>query len=357
MKQKNFFILVFILIIGAWQLQSCNKNELKACFGYIQPSAVQTIINFNNCSENAVYYVWDFGDGGTSDEENPIHEYLKEGTYKVKLSVFGDGKDIDGETFEQVISVTLPEPYLKIKSDKNKISTEDSLQFTLEGYSASRILGITGYYYDTAGQSYLIYDSTFNRVNEGGTIDYSLIIPQSFYQSENISFKFFLKTSLENIESNSVEVKAFDGLNETLESEDFYIIRRNPFKAQYGYDFYFMKRRSQQDEIYMDISDNTPLESSQISGEIVPGLMNQMKYFLFPTGTKVEDISIQKIDGLKKDINLWTRSINVEVGSLFALYKGSSHSDYTVVEITEIVNTSDYMTSVIKFKIYYRSFY
>jgi PKD repeat protein len=32
-------------------------------------------------------YTWDFGDGGTSDEKNPVHVYRKAGTYTPRLSV------------------------------------------------------------------------------------------------------------------------------------------------------------------------------------------------------------------------------------------------------------------------------
>ena len=30
---------------------------------------------------------WDFGDGYTSNEQNPVHTYTAAGTYNVKLSV------------------------------------------------------------------------------------------------------------------------------------------------------------------------------------------------------------------------------------------------------------------------------
>ncbi len=42
---------------------------------------VQTI----NTSLDADYYLWDFGDGKTSNLKNPMHGYIKEGTYTIKL--------------------------------------------------------------------------------------------------------------------------------------------------------------------------------------------------------------------------------------------------------------------------------
>ena len=43
---------------------------------------------FTNMSVNATRYSWDFGDGTTSVETNPIHQYNKTGTYKTCLTAY-----------------------------------------------------------------------------------------------------------------------------------------------------------------------------------------------------------------------------------------------------------------------------
>lgn len=43
-------------------------------------------VTFTNYSQNASTYAWDFGDGNTSTEENPVHTYSQAGTYTVKLT-------------------------------------------------------------------------------------------------------------------------------------------------------------------------------------------------------------------------------------------------------------------------------
>ncbi|MBX2875601.1 MAG: PKD domain-containing protein [Saprospiraceae bacterium] len=45
------------------------------------------IVNFTNRSEKAESFNWDFGDGNTSNEENPSHTYDKPGEYEVSLLV------------------------------------------------------------------------------------------------------------------------------------------------------------------------------------------------------------------------------------------------------------------------------
>ncbi len=43
-------------------------------------------VNFTNLSTNADSYFWDFGDGNTSTDTNPIHQYISAGTYQVSLT-------------------------------------------------------------------------------------------------------------------------------------------------------------------------------------------------------------------------------------------------------------------------------
>lgn len=41
---------------------------------------------FTNQSQGAIAYLWEFGDGNTSSEEHPVHEYNRSGTYQVCLT-------------------------------------------------------------------------------------------------------------------------------------------------------------------------------------------------------------------------------------------------------------------------------
>lgn len=61
-----------------------------------------TLITRNN-SENAVSYLWDFGDGETSTEFEPEHVYAEPGTYTLTLEAIG----ITGEDDKSVVSKTV----------------------------------------------------------------------------------------------------------------------------------------------------------------------------------------------------------------------------------------------------------
>jgi PKD repeat protein len=49
-------------------------------------------VTFINSSINATSYLWDFGDGSTSTEENPQHTYAADGTYSVSLTATASGE-------------------------------------------------------------------------------------------------------------------------------------------------------------------------------------------------------------------------------------------------------------------------
>jgi uncharacterized protein (TIGR02145 family) len=48
-------------------------------------------IVINNISSNADAYLWDFGDGQTSSEINPVHQYIIPGDYYITLTAYSKG--------------------------------------------------------------------------------------------------------------------------------------------------------------------------------------------------------------------------------------------------------------------------
>jgi len=68
-------------------------------------------VDLTNTSTGGTTYEWDFGDGGTSMEENPTHNYTANGTYTITQTVTNDCGTM---TFTEdvmivVTSTTLPE--------------------------------------------------------------------------------------------------------------------------------------------------------------------------------------------------------------------------------------------------------
>jgi PKD repeat protein len=68
--------------VGNTQWSSGNVPVLEVNYDY---SVASSIVTFENRCVDASYYLWDFGDGNTSNAFEPSHTYLNSGTYEVKL--------------------------------------------------------------------------------------------------------------------------------------------------------------------------------------------------------------------------------------------------------------------------------
>jgi PKD repeat protein len=62
---------------------SVGPSMIEAAFSFTVNNPLK--VSFTNESAKATRYGWNFGDGTSSSEENPMHEYLAGGTYKVTL--------------------------------------------------------------------------------------------------------------------------------------------------------------------------------------------------------------------------------------------------------------------------------
>lgn len=85
---------------GYIYVEKVSEDGLYAKFSY---DKLQGRVKFTNLSSgNAQSYVWDFGDGTTSTEKNPLHIYAKSGYYTVKLTAKGE---VDTDLAEQTVLI------------------------------------------------------------------------------------------------------------------------------------------------------------------------------------------------------------------------------------------------------------
>lgn len=76
-----------------------------ADFSYAVDDENPYLINFTNESENHEASSWDFGDGNTSTDENPSHEYEASGSYEVTLTVTSNGSS---DEITQTVTIESP---------------------------------------------------------------------------------------------------------------------------------------------------------------------------------------------------------------------------------------------------------
>ncbi|MBR3647468.1 MAG: PKD domain-containing protein [Paludibacteraceae bacterium] len=109
---KKFFVFASIIAAVA-MFASCEKkgDAPKARFDY----AIEDMtVTFTNMSKEAETYAWEFGDGQTSTEKDPVHTYAAAGTYTVKLTA----KNKAGENSTEQ-SIVLEKKAWSVKIDGN----------------------------------------------------------------------------------------------------------------------------------------------------------------------------------------------------------------------------------------------
>lgn len=94
---KSVQLLIVVFAISAIATFSCKEKqptpdptEKLNFFLSIDDAAKQ--VAFSAMINYGDVFLWDFGDGQTSNEKNPVHVYAEGGTYDVKLSVTGKGQ-------------------------------------------------------------------------------------------------------------------------------------------------------------------------------------------------------------------------------------------------------------------------
>ena len=86
---------------------SCLVPEADFTADYTSGSEPLTVSFTDQSTNNPNSWNWDFGDGATSTEQNPVHEYTSIGTYTVSLTATNDCGS-DTEIKEDYITVTGP---------------------------------------------------------------------------------------------------------------------------------------------------------------------------------------------------------------------------------------------------------
>lgn len=140
------------------------------------PYAIISANNTNSCSGTINFYdnslnipnswLWDFGDGTTSTQQNPVHTYQNQGNYTVSLTVSNNlGSDSVVET--NYITVTFnPAPIAY-----NDTVCADSSSFNLISYSTN---GTTRWYNDTISNNIIFSGNVFNTPLLYSSTDYYL---------------------------------------------------------------------------------------------------------------------------------------------------------------------------------------
>lgn len=113
------FLLAGVLSLVVFN--SCKKDEDDddntaknpvASFQYEVGTENFLEVTFTNYSQNATSYMWEFGDGETSTDKDPVHVYATSGQYTVKLTAKNAANA--SADFSQTITITDPNDAYKL---------------------------------------------------------------------------------------------------------------------------------------------------------------------------------------------------------------------------------------------------
>lgn len=105
MELRLAYFLLILIFFGACARPIANFSYQDT--DQVAPAQIQ----FDNNSEKAERFEWDFGDGSQSQEESPVHEYNSSGNYKVILRAY-KGKKFD--TLEKSLVIDAPKECMVI---------------------------------------------------------------------------------------------------------------------------------------------------------------------------------------------------------------------------------------------------
>lgn len=101
-ESKMVFDATFVNIFRLMPLENSYKEPIQADWSFVELDRDQRWIQFKDESNGKIEkWHWDFGDGNTSQEQNPSHHYEKGGEWTVVLTVIGpEGKSIRSKVWD-----------------------------------------------------------------------------------------------------------------------------------------------------------------------------------------------------------------------------------------------------------------
>lgn len=140
-SQKRLVIVICIVIIiiiaifgTSAMLDTSTSSEVTAVIlvdNEVLHVGESTTFDAGNSSGDIETYAWDFGDGSTSSEAQPSHQYERPGWYNVTLLVIGKDSNNDtaivniGVQYEDIVRTQNIDRMFNIRGQKSKVYNYD----------------------------------------------------------------------------------------------------------------------------------------------------------------------------------------------------------------------------------------
>jgi PKD repeat protein len=150
-------------------LTQVKITEPTCNFGYsITSGCAPVTAQFNNLSQNAATYLWNFGDGSTSSQQHPTHIYTSGGSYNVSLTITDSAGCTATHTLNN--SIVIPGPRAKFSVDISHGCAPLTVTFTDSSQQAA------SYFWSFSDGDSSTLQSPVHTFTTSGTYQASLII-------------------------------------------------------------------------------------------------------------------------------------------------------------------------------------
>jgi gliding motility-associated-like protein len=157
-NDTGYFSVTLIAINNGCADTITNLNQVHiyppvARFSYAKTCTVPRQAIFTDQSIGADYWLWNFGDGTTSTEQNPTHDFIKAGSYEVSLTVTNQASGCS-ETRTETVQI------IREVADFNLSNTETCRNSSITFNAINSIPGHIGLYTWKFGDGTSISDSS-----------------------------------------------------------------------------------------------------------------------------------------------------------------------------------------------------
>ncbi|MCX6663218.1 MAG: PKD domain-containing protein [Euryarchaeota archaeon] len=158
MKKNTIIVLLIHLVVIVCLVSGCLEQKTTTVYNQSPTAYITTNItrgktplniSFNGFGADVdgtiTYYHWDFGDGTTSIEQNPMHTYIQPGTYTITLTVLDNNNATGTDTFPITV-LQNNKPIVRITASTVRGDAPLSVYFIGQGTDSDGI--ITNYSWD-----------------------------------------------------------------------------------------------------------------------------------------------------------------------------------------------------------------
>ncbi|MDZ7743666.1 MAG: PKD domain-containing protein [Bacteroidota bacterium] len=208
--RKIIIILLGCIIISCNDKSKDLEPPIIADFSYEIDVLDYFKVHFTSFSENATGFSWDFGNGDSSNLENPTYTYASEGIYDVSLTVYGTNGIEYSKTREVILACGIPEDPLFGKQSKTWKLYRVGPAVTLGPDPSDPDSWWEGFYNDGSRSCLYKHEFIFNKDRTFEFVDHNVFWgDQSIWPPEDPVYESCFEPSSNNMVVNNTDLSVW----------------------------------------------------------------------------------------------------------------------------------------------------